>query len=77
MDELFTSEKLSEFLKFQFQRKTVFLAKALLETLEKFRDESRITDEEFSTERKRVLDRMGDTHREMNEIISRFKIDLA
>ena len=73
---LFTSEKLSGLLRFQVERKLVFLSKGFLELLEEFRDNQFISEDDFRGARKKILDRLGDSKREIEETFSKFKVEL-
>lgn len=70
-------EKLSGLLQFQVERKFVFLSKGFLEILEGLLADHYITEEDFQSARKRILDKLGDTRREMADLFKQFRIDLV
>lgn len=73
---LFDSEKLSQLLQFQVERKLVYLSKGFLEELEGFLTDHFITEEDFKVSRKKILDRLGDSKREMTDLFDKFNITL-
>ncbi len=69
----FSPERL---LKGQIQRKTTTLAKQFLFFLEDLRDEGAISEEKYQRGRKRVLDYLGECHREIFSAVDQLDVKL-
>jgi hypothetical protein len=74
-----SQDKITDLVKFQFNRKITNLSKNFLQSLEEIRDNSDLTSNnnfDYSKYRKRCLDDMNNCLRELDEIFNKLNINL-
>jgi len=68
------NERLQEFVKFQITRRLTYVAKTSLHLLEEIKENNQ--DFDFQKYRKKMLDVLGDSVRELDELLSKVNFTL-